>query len=351
MYTSGTTGRPKGVMQSHLAVVMAAMNNALEFGLWRDAVNIAVLPLFHCAQHTLMCGVLAAGGTVIVMRAFDPAAMLDAIERERVTFLVGLPLMHQALLDHPSRPGRDLSSLRMCVYAMAPMAETLLRRLIAEFCPNYALATGQTEMYPLTMAFRPEEQLKRFGSYWGVSALINDTAVMDEAGQLLGPGEVGEIVHRGPNVMEGYYKNPEATAEARAFGWHHTGDLGMWVDGQMMFRDRKKDMIKTGGENVPSVKVEAVLLRHPAVANAAAVGLPHPRWIEAVTAFVVLKPGAQADAGTLIAHCKAHLGGFEVPKAIRIVDALPMTSTGKIQKHPLRDSYQNLYQDGKQPGA
>jgi len=134
MYTSGTTGRPKGVMQSHLSVVMAAMNNALELGVWRDAVNIAVLPLFHCAQHTLMCGVLAGGGTVIVMRAFEPAAMLDAIERERVTLLVGLPLMHQAMLDHPSRPGRDLSSLRMCVYAMAPMAETLLRRLIAEFC-------------------------------------------------------------------------------------------------------------------------------------------------------------------------------------------------------------------------
>jgi long-chain acyl-CoA synthetase len=188
-------------------------------------------------------------------------------------------------------------------------------------------------------------QLKRFGSYWGASALINDTAVMDDAGQLLGPGEVGEIVHRGPNVMEGYYKNPEATAEARAFGWHHTGDLGMWVDGQMMFRDRKKDMIKTGGENVPSIKVEATLLRHPAVANVAAVGLPHPRWIEAVTAFVVLKPGAQADEAELINHCKEHLGGFEVPKAIRIVDALPMTSTGKIQKHPLRDSYRALYED------
>ncbi len=345
MYTSGTTGRPKGVMQSHLSVVMAAMNNALELGVWRDAVNIAVLPLFHCAQHTLMCGVLAAGGTVIVMRAFDPATMLDAIERERVSFLVGLPLMHQAMLDHPSRPGRDLSSLRMCVYAMAPMAETLLRRLIAEFCPNYTLATGQTEMYPLTMAYRPEEQLKRFGSYWGVSALINDTEVMDDAGRLLGPGEVGEIVHRGPNVMEGYYKNPQATAEARSFGWHHTGDLGMWVDGQMVFRDRKKDMIKTGGENVPSVKVEAVLLRHPAVANAAVVGLSHPRWIEAVTAFVVLKAGAQIDEAGLVQHCKEFLGGFEVPKAIRIVDALPMTSTGKIQKHPLRESYCGLYED------
>ncbi|MDR3455507.1 MAG: AMP-binding protein [Rhodoferax sp.] len=351
MYTSGTTGRPKGVMQSHLSVVMAAMNNAIEFGLWRDDVANAVLPLFHCAQHTLMCGALAAGGTVILMRGFDPVALLDAIERERITFLMGLPLMHQAMLDHPSRPGRDLSSLRICLYAMAPMAETLLRRLIAEFCPNYALGTGQTEMYPLTVAFRPEEQLRRFGSYWGVSAMINDTAVMDDAGNVLGPDEVGEIVHRGPNVMEGYYKNPEATAESRAFGWHHTGDLGMWVDGQLMFKDRKKDMIKTGGENVPSIKVEATLLRHPAVANVAAVGLPHPRWIEAVTAFVVLKPGAQADEAGLINHCKEHLGGFEVPKAIRIVDALPMTSTGKVQKHPLRDSYQNLYEDIERQGS
>ncbi|PZP93664.1 MAG: AMP-dependent synthetase [Variovorax paradoxus] len=343
MYTSGTTGRPKGVMQSHLSVVMAAMNNAIEFGLWRNDVANATLPLFHCAQHTLMFGLLAAGGTLIVMRGFDPAQVLDAIERERLSFLVGLPLMHQALLDHPTRPQRNLSSLRVCLYAMAPMPETLLRRLIAEFCPNYMLGTGQTEMYPLTVAFRPEQQLQRFGSYWGVSTLINDTAVMDDAGHLLGPGEVGEIVHRGPNVMEGYYKNPEATDESRAHGWHHTGDLGLWVDGQLMFRDRKKDMIKTGGENVPSIKIEAVLLGHPAVTNAAAVGLPHRRWIEAVTAFVVLKPGAQVDEAGLILHCKEHLGGFEVPKAIAIVDALPMTSTGKIQKHPLRERYQCMY--------
>ncbi len=347
MYTSGTTGRPKGVMQSHLSVVMAAMNNAIEFGLSRNDVANATLPLFHCAQHTLMFGLLVAGSTLVVMRGFDPVVVLDAIERERMSFMVGLPLMHQALLDHPTRPRRDLSSLRLCLYAMAPMPETLLRRLIAEFCPNYMLGTGQTEMYPLTVAFRPEQQLQRFGSYWGVSTLVNDTAVMDDAGRLLGPGEVGEIVHRGPNVMEGYYKNPQATAESRAFGWHHTGDLGVWVDGQLMFRDRKKDMIKTGGENVPSIKVEAVLLRHPAVANAAAVGLPHPRWIEAVTAFVVLKPGAQADEASLIQHCKEHLGGFEVPKGIAVVEALPMTSTGKIQKHPLRELYRNLY-DGEQ---
>jgi len=247
------------------------------------------------------------------------------------------------MLDHPSRPLRNLSSLRLCFYAMAPMAENLLRRLIEAFCPNFTLGSGQTEMYPMTVMFRPEEQLRRFGPYWGTTSILNDTAIMDDNGRLLGPGEVGEIVHRGPNVMEGYYKNPEATAEARAFGWHHTGDLGIWDKGLLMFKDRKKDMIKTGGENVPSIKVESVLLRHAAVGNAAAVGLPHARWIEAITAFVVLKPGASADEAELIRHCKEHLGGFEVPKAIRVLDALPMTATGKVQKHPLREQYRELY--------
>ncbi|MGQ0699923.1 MAG: AMP-binding protein [Panacagrimonas sp.] len=344
MYTSGTTGRPKGVMQCHTAVVMAAFANAIELGMNREDVANAMLPLFHCAQHTLLCSMLAAGARVVLLRAFDPAHMLALIERERISKMFALPLMYQAMLDHPTFAQRDLSSLRLCLYAMAPMPETLLRRLIERFCPQFMLASGQTEMYPLTVAFRPEEQLRRFGPYWGVSSILNDTAIMDDEGRILGRGEVGEIVHRGPNVMQGYYKDPEATEKARAFGWHHTGDLGMWdADGQLLFKDRKKDMIKTGGENVPSVKVEAVLLQHPAVANAAAVGLPHARWIEAVTVFVVLKPGASADEAALIAHCKAHLGGFEVPKAVRILEALPMTSTGKVQKQPLRERFHDLY--------
>lgn len=255
------------------------------------------------------------------------------------------------MLEHPSLAQRDLSSLRTCLYAMAPMAESLLRKLIQSFCQNFMLASGQTEMYPLTVAFRPEEQLRRFGSYWGVSSVLNDTAIMDDDGRLLGRGEVGEIVHRGPNVMQGYYRDPEATARARAFDWHHTDDLGLWdQDGQLLFKDRKKDMIKTGGENVPSVKVESVLLQHPTVANAAVVGLPHARWIEAVTAFVVLKPGAVAAEAELIEHCKAHLGGFEVPKAIRVLNALPMTATGKVQKPPLRERYADLYR-GPEPRA
>ncbi|WP_293390169.1 AMP-binding protein [Nevskia sp.] len=343
MYTSGTTGRPKGVMQTHQAVVMAALANAMEMGLRREDIGNAMMPLFHCAQHTFLFTFMVVGATAILHRGFDADRLLTDIEREHMTFIFALPLMYQAMLDHPSRPSRDLSSLRLCFYAMAPMAENLLRRLISEFCPNFTLGSGQTEMYPMTVMFRPEEQLRRFGPYWGVTSILNDTAIMDDAGRILGPGEIGEIVHRGPNVMEGYYKNPEATAEARTFGWHHTGDLGMWDDGLLMFKDRKKDMIKTGGENVPSIKVESALLRHAAVGNAVVVGLPHPRWIEAITAFVVLKPGTKTDEAELIRHCKEHLGGFEVPKAIRILTALPMTATGKVQKHPLRDQYRDLY--------
>lgn len=168
-----------------------------------------------------MFGLPLAGGMRVVTRGFAPAPVLDAIERGRSSFMVGLPLMHQALLDRPTRPQRDLSRLRLCLYAMAPMPENLLRRLVAELCPNCMLGTGQTEMYPRTVAFRPKQQLQHFGSYWGVSTPINDTAVMDDAGRLLGPGEVGEVVHRGPSVMEGYSETSQASAESRAFGWPH----------------------------------------------------------------------------------------------------------------------------------
>ncbi|HNO42488.1 MAG TPA: AMP-binding protein, partial [Ottowia sp.] len=158
-----------------------------------------------------------------------------------------------------------------------------------------------------------------------------------------GEGEPGEIVHRGANAMLGYLKDPEATAAAQRFGWHHTGDLGQWgPGGQLMFLDRKKDMIKTGGENVASVKVEAVLLAHPGVAGVGVIGLPHPRWAEAVCAFVVKKPGAEVDEAALQTHCRQHLGGFEVPKLIRFVEQLPATSTGKVQKHLLRREFEQI---------
>ncbi|HEV2741349.1 MAG TPA: AMP-binding protein [Candidatus Elarobacter sp.] len=344
MYTSGTTGRPKGVMHTHLSVFTAALSNLADMPMRRGEATPLLLPMFHCATHAIMLTAMLVGARGIVFRSFDPVRMMTAFERERVSFAFLLPAMWSAILDHPDRAKFDLSSLRLGLYAMAPISEPVRRRLIAEICPNFQLSSGQTEMYPATVVFRPDEQLRRFGNYWGTSAPVNETAIMDDDGNLLDRGQVGEIVHRGPNVMEGYFKDPEATAAARRFGWHHTGDLGMFdQDGQLLFVDRKKDLIKSGGENVASVKVEAALLAHPAVASVGVVGIPHERWGEAVVGFVALKPGTSATEDELIAHCRERLAGFETPKVVRILDGLPMTATGKVQKHQLRAARNEMF--------
>ena len=287
---------------------------------------------------------LSVGGRMALMRGFDPVACMEAIVRDKLTVFVGLSLMYQAILDHPRRREYDLSGLRCCVYTMAPMGRPLLERAMADLCPNFVLSSGQTEMYPATTMSRPEVQLDRFGNYWGESLIVNETAIMDDDGNLLPRGEIGELVHRGPNVMMGYYKDPKATEEARKFGWHHTGDLALIDEnGEVLFLDRKKDMIKSGGENVASVKIEETLLAHPAVQNAAVVGLPHPQWGEAVSAFVKLKPGAQASEAEISEHCRKSLGGFQVPKMIRILDDMPMTATGKLRKVELRQAYGDYF--------
>ncbi|WP_316165650.1 MULTISPECIES: AMP-binding protein [unclassified Bradyrhizobium] len=339
IYTSGTTSRPKGAMHCHLAVVMAVMSNCIEMQLSRDDGITGQFPLFHCAGHVLLLSYLSVGGRMALMRGFDPVACMEAIVRDRLTVFVGLPLMYQAILDHPRRKEFDLSHLRTCLYTMAPMGRPLLERAIKELCPNFALTSGQTEMYPATTMSRPEVQLDRFGNYWGESLFVNETAIMDDAGNLLPPGEIGELVHRGPNVMLGYYKDPKSTEDARKFGWHHTGDLAVIDKGEVLFLDRKKDMIKSGGENVASVKIEETLLAHPAVQNAAVVGLPHPQWGEAVSAFVKLKPGARASETELLEHCRKSLGGFQVPKLVRVLEEMPMTATGKLRKVELRQAY------------
>jgi long-chain acyl-CoA synthetase len=344
IYTSGTTSRPKGAMHCHLAVVMAVMSNCIEMQLSRYDGITGQFPVFHCAGHVLLLSYLSVGGRMALMRGFDPVVCMEAIVRDKLTVFVGLSLMYQAILDHPRRKEFDLSALRYCIYTMAPMGRPLLERAIADLCPNFVLSSGQTEMYPATTMSRPEVQLDRFGNYWGESLIVNETAIMDDNGNLLPRGQPGELVHRGPNVMLGYYKDPKATEEARKFGWHHTSDLAVIDEpGEVLFLDRKKDMIKSGGENVASVKIEETLLAHPAVQNAAVVGLPHPQWGEAVSAFVKLKPGASADEAGIIEHCKKHLGGFQVPKLVRILDEMPMTATGKLRKVELRQTYSDYF--------
>ncbi|MBC7107035.1 MAG: AMP-binding protein, partial [Firmicutes bacterium] len=249
MYTSGTTAAPKGVMTSHLAVFVASLNNIIELNITRDSVISCLMPLFHCAQHTFLTSALHAGGTAVIMRGFEVGELVRAIHEERITWLFALPGMYRALLDYPERSRFDLSSLRTCLYAMTPMDRRTLTEAIEQLGAEFCLGTCQTECYPSTNNFKPEWQLKKEGNYWGESALTLETAVMDDEGHLLPPGQVGEIVWRGPTVMEGYLKDEAATAESRKFGWHHSGDLGYFdEDGLLVFVDRKKDMIKTGGE-------------------------------------------------------------------------------------------------------
>jgi len=344
MYTSGTTGHPKGVVHSHLSVYSAIMGNIANFGLTHEDAITGLLPLFHCAQHVLAASACAIGASMVLARAFIPGEVARMVTKEKVTVFVGLPMMYAALLADKTYATPDYAAMRLCVYAMAPMPQPLIQAIASKMAPHILLATGQTEIYPITMSFDPLANPGCDANYWGLSGLACETAIMDEEGRLLGAGEVGEIVHRGPNVMLGYFKDPQATAAAQQFGWHHTGDLGMFDSGgQMLFLDRKKDMIKTGGENVASVKVEAAILAHPAVAAVAVLGLPHPRWSEAVCAFVVLKPGASCDEAAILEHCRSRLGGFEVPKAVRFVDALPATATGKIQKHLLRREHSHFW--------
>jgi len=344
MYTSGTTARQKGVVISHQSVFIATLANIIEADLRRDDISTAVMPIFHCAQHTLLASFLHHGATVVILRRFEPEALMQAIQAHRVSWMFILPMMYRALLDHPKRKDYDLSSLRSCLYAMTPMDRESLLRLTREICPTFALASGQTETYPASTYFKPEFQLTKSGPYWGSPVLTNDMAVMDDEGKLLPPGEVGELVVRGPNVMLAYYKDEAASEQASRFGWHHTGDLCKFdEDGLVVFVDRKKDMIKTGGENVASITVEIALLGHPQVASAVVVGLPHEHWIEAVTAFVVQKPGGEVKEAELIDFCKQRMGKHEVPKAIVFLQQLPVTATGKVQKHVLRSQYRDLY--------
>jgi len=344
LYTSGTTSLPKGVMVAHLSAFIMSLTNAIEMGLARETVTTALLPIFHCAQQTFALTTFHVGGKVVLFRAFDPSVLLKTIEKEQIQTMLALPIMYRAMLDHPLVKTIDLTSMKSCIYAMTPMDHRTLKEGIKIFGADFMLGTGQTEFFPSTNTFRPEWQLKKNGNYWGESALTLDTAIMDTEGKLLPQGETGEIVWRGPAVMNGYLKNDEATAESRAFSWHHSGDLGYFdEDNLLVFVDRKKDMVKSGGENVPSIKVERVILADPRVQSVAVVGIPHQQWIEAVTAFVVPQDGVKLSEQEVIDTCKEQLGKFEIPKRVVFLEQMPLTSTGKVRKNILREEYQNLF--------
>ncbi|MEV4305655.1 MULTISPECIES: acyl-CoA synthetase [unclassified Nonomuraea] len=341
MYTSGTESRPKGATLSSGSLLAQYVSCVVDGEMSSDDVEVHALPLYHCAQlHCFLTPGIYLGATNLILPGADPASILATIEGERATKLFCPPTVWIALLRHPDFDRRDLSSLRKGYYGASIMPVEVLKEISARL-PDVRLFNfyGQTEMAPLATILRPEEQLTRLGSA-GRPALNVETRIVDDEDRPVAPGVVGEIVHRSPHAMLGYWNDPDKTAEAFRGGWFHSGDLGvMDADGYLSVVDRKKDMIKSGGENVASREVEEVIYQHPAVAEAAVFGVPDERWIEAVTAAVVLREGAGLTAAELNAFLRERLAAFKTPKNVVFVDALPKNASGKVLKRELRDAF------------
>jgi fatty-acyl-CoA synthase len=340
LYTSGTESRPKGAALSSRNLIAQYVSCIVDGEMRADDIEVHALPLFHCAQqHCFLFPGLYLGATNILLPGADPATMLATIEAEQATKLFCPPTVWIALLRHPDFDRRDLSSLRKGYYGASIMPMEIVKELAARL-PAMRLFNfyGQTEMSPVATVLSPEDQLRKLGSA-GRPCINVETRIVDDDDQPVPAGTVGEIVHRSPHATLGYWNDEEKTAEAFRGGWFHSGDLGVLDDdGYLRVVDRKKDMIKTGGENVASREVEEVLYQHPAVAEVAVFGLPHPTWIEAVTAAVVRRAGSSVSAEELIAHCRERLAGFKTPKRVIFVEALPKNASGKILKRELRNT-------------
>jgi fatty-acyl-CoA synthase len=347
MYTSGTESRPKGAMLSSRSLIAQYVSCVVDGGMTSDDVEVHALPMYHCAQLDCFFSVdVYLGATSIILPAPEPAALLATIARERVTKLFCPPTVWISLLRHPDFDTTDLSSLRKGYYGASPMPVEVLRELQRRL-PDVQLWNfyGQTEMAPLATILQPHEQLERAGSA-GRAALNVETMLVDDDGAPVPAGTVGEIVHRSPHATLGYYGDEEKTAAAFAGGWFHSGDLGvMSADGYLTVVDRKKDMIKTGGENVASREVEEAIYELDGVAEVAVLGIDHPYWVEAVTAVIVPKPGVEITAEDVHGHARERLAGYKRPKYVVFADALPKNPSGKILKRELRDEHAALARD------
>ena len=346
-YTSGTTGNPKGVVYHHRGAAMNAISNILEWDMPKHAVYLWTLPMFHCNGWCFPWTLAARAGVNVCLRKVEAKAIFDAMRAHRVTHYCGAPIVHGLLVNAPAAMKTDLpAGVKAMVAGAAPPAAMIEGMETMGFDLTHVY--GLTEVYgPATVCAKHGEwdaldigQRARLNARQGVRYhLERDVRVLDPQTMQPVPQDgqtMGEIMFKGNIAMKGYLKNPAATQEAFAGGWFHSGDLAvMDPDGYMKIKDRSKDIIISGGENISSIEVEDVLYRHPAVMVAAVVARPDPRWGETPCAFVELKAGAELTAEALIAHCREHLAPFKIPRAV-VFGELPKTSTGKIQKFELR---------------
>jgi len=340
LYTSGTTGKPKGVMVPHRMTAWNGWNTALCWGLSESDVSPLFTPLYHAGGlGAFLVPILAAGGTIVLHAGFDAAEVWTTVAKERCTVVLGVPTIWKMLLEHPSFEAADLSSIRWLISGGAPLPLYLIdayQKRGVVFKQGY----GLTEVGVNCFAMSVEESVAKKGSI-GRPLMMTEAKLIDEAGADVPVGEVGELCLRGPHVSKGYWRNAAATAEAiDAEGYFHTGDLARRdADGFFTIAGRRKDMLISGGVNVYPAEIEGELLLHPAVMDAAVVGVPDPTWGEVGVAFVVARPGESVSKEALLAFAEARLARYKLPKEVVFVDALPRTAYGKVVKGELRDRF------------
>lgn len=340
LYTSGTTGRPKGCLLSHRSACMAALTTALALSMTRDERTLMAMPLWHSSPlNNWMLGTLYVGGTLVLLREYAPHAFLQTVQDEKVTLYFGAPVSYLLPLQQDIDVADfDLGSVRAWVYGGGPIGADTAKKLAASYrSERFYQVFGMTETGPSGSVLYPEEQIAKAGSIGRVATPGVDMRIVCEDGCDARPGQVGEIWLRADSLMQGYLDDPKATAEAIVDGWYRSGDLArIDADGFVFIVDRLKDMIVTGGENVYSKEVEDVLLAHPDVTDVAVVGRAHPEWGETVVAFVVPRGGAAVDGEVLRSFLASRLAKYKIPREFVFSDVLPRTQTGKLKKAELR---------------
>ena len=350
LYTSGTTGRPKGVMMTHRNLWMNAVNSIIEYGLGASDKYLHGIALFHCNGWGLPYSVTGMGGTHLLFKKFDPETVFELAVREGATSGSMAPTMLNMLLNHPAASSYDLpQGVRIGTAGSAPPM-AIIKALQERFKWKVIQVYGLTETAPFLTVSKlkphmqdwPDQEKYRIQTKTGYSMLGVDVRVVDENGNDVRPDgiEKGEVIARGNVIMSGYWKQPEATEDVMAGGWFHTGDVAtLDAEGYIEVCDRKKDLIISGGENISSIEVEGVLYLHPGVLEAAIIAVPDEKWGEIPMAIVVPKPGAELAEAEVISFCRERLAHYKCPKSVEFADALPRTATGKIRKTVLRESY------------
>ncbi|RFU66005.1 long-chain-fatty-acid--CoA ligase [Peribacillus glennii] len=337
-YTSGTTGYPKGAVLSHKNLLMSALNSVVDSKIDRGNKQLVVTPLFHIAGIGNILITCTVGGTTFIHHEFNPVKVLNTIHKEKIDGLFLVPAMWNIVMQVPHIDDYDLTSVVRCSTGAA-ICPIEIKEKIMQYFPNAGIfdAFGQTEMSPTTTCLLPQDSLRKTNSV-GKPVLNVEVRVVDDNMNDVPIGEIGEIVYRGPTLMKGYYKNPDATKESFKGGWFHSGDLVRMDDeGFIYVVDRKKDMIISGGENIYPAEVEAALYKHGDILEAAVIGVPDQEWGESVKAYVVLKKGKVLTEEEIIQHCKEQIASYKKPKFVEFLHELPRNPSGKILKRVLRD--------------